>query len=241
MVAVEVHLLLRQHLMRSPFLAFTTGIVLLGAANAAGADPVSVNQIIQLQLTSVPRFGVGGPFLANLPGVTNDFLTFCLEYNEYFVPGENLRVGSITTAARNGGVGGSSGGADPISGTTAYLYTQFREGNGAFSNGALLQEAIWYLENEVTSASAAALYLIRLAHEQMDARGWDRDFLGGVQVLNLWRGANYGTRAQDMLTYTASVPEPASALLLALGALGAVAARRRRLLPANALGRVRNP
>jgi hypothetical protein len=33
-----------------------------------------------------------------------------------------------------------------------------------------------------------------------------------------------------MLTYTASVPEPTSLLLMALGAFGAVAARR-RLLP----------
>jgi hypothetical protein len=210
-------------------------LISIAFGGQAFADPVSTGSIIKLQLTDVDgdplqRFGGGGPFRADLAGTADDFLTFCLEVNEYFSPGENLKVGSITDSARNGGAGGATAGADPISGTTAYLYTQFRMGDADFSSGKLLQEAFWYLENEITSASQAALNLITLAQSEMAAIGWGADYLGGVQVLNLWRGTNYATRAQDMLTWdgTTSVPEPASVLLLGIGGIAASAVSRRR-------------
>ena len=215
--------------MRSSIAAFTVGIVLMGAGTAS-ADPVNAGDIMKLQLSSVPRFGVGGPFLADLTGTANDFLTFCLEYNEYFTPGENLLIKTISDEAREGGVAGRQVTGDPINGTTAYIYTQFREGNSDFSNGKVVQEAIWLLENEITGAGIQATALITKAQEQMLAIGWGLDYLGGVQVLNLWRGPNYGTRSQDMLTYT-SVPEPTVALLFGLATLGAAAARRRVQTP----------
>jgi hypothetical protein len=210
--------------MRSLIAAFAVGIVLMGAGTAS-ADPVSVGQIIKLQLPSDPRFQDGGPFLADLAGSTDDFLTFCLEYNEHFAPGENLLVKTISNEARAGGVSGSTGTGDPIDAATAYLYAQFRNGVTGFTNGALLQQTIWHIEGELAAASGTAAYNLAALAASLVA-GQEAYYLSQVQVLNLWRGPNYGTRAQDMLTYTA-VPEPASVLLLTLGALGAAAARRR--------------
>ena len=203
----------------------TSCAVLLGAcllvSVPAFADPIAAGDIVQLRLTnnngsSIARFSDGGPFRLDLPGTANDFLTFCLEIDEYFTPGENLRVGSISNQALNGGLNTDSG--DFISGTTAYIYSRFREGDDAFySNGVLLQEAIWYLENERGTASAAALNLISTAQSQMQMIGWGANYIGNVRVLNLYRGAGYTTYAQDMLTVTSSVPEPGMVLLMGLG------------------------
>jgi PEP-CTERM motif len=213
--------------MRSPIALIAIGIVLMGAGTAS-ADPISVGQIIKLQLPSVPRFEDGGPFVVDLAGTANDFLTFCLEYNEHFAPGEDLRVGSITNEAKAGGVSGSTGTGDPISATTAYLYANFRNGTTGYTNGALVQQAIWFLEGEISSVGVAAQLMIALAN--VSVLGKEAYYLSQVQVLNLYRGGpNFTTRAQDMLTYT-PVPEATSALLFGLGALGAMAARRRRQL-----------
>ena len=209
--------------------------VLLAVGGEAYADAVTEGSIIKLQLTDTSgsllnRFDDGGPFRADLVGTSNDFLTFCLEINEHFAPGENLRVVSITDEARAGGAGGAVGGADPISGTTAYMYTQFRLGDTDFSSGKLLQEAIWYQENEITSASQAALNLISLAQTEMLAINWGLSYLGGVQVMNLYRGADYSIRAQDMLTWDGrrTVPEPGTLGMLALGACLIAGGRRAR-------------
>jgi hypothetical protein len=196
----------------------------------AFADPIAAGDIIQLRLTNnngsnIVRFSDGGPFRLDVPGTANDFLTFCLEIDEYFTPGENLRVGSISNQALNGGLNTNSG--DFISGTTAYLYTRFREGATEYSNGALLQEAIWYLENERGTASSAAVGLINKAQGQMQAMGWGTNYIGNVRVLNLYRGAGYTTYAQDMLTVS-SVPEPGVVLMMGLGLGMALHARARR-------------
>jgi hypothetical protein len=212
--------------MRSPIAAitFTVGILLIGAGSAS-ADPVSVGQIIQLQLPSVPRFSNGGPFVADLPGVTNDFLTFCLEYNEHFVPGEDLMIRDISNEARSGGVSGSTGSGDPIGAATAFLYSKFRSGTAGYTNGALMQQAIWHLEGELAAAEGSAAYnLAMLAGSAVV--GHEAYYLSQVRVLNLYRGPDFSWRAQDMLTYT-PVPEPTSLLLLGLGMAGAAVVRRK--------------
>jgi hypothetical protein len=203
------------------------GILLGGNASA---DPIAAGDIVQLRLTTtdgsaLPRFSNGGPFRMDLPGTASDFLTFCLEADEYFTPGESLLVGAISTQAQAGGVNTDSG--DPISGTTAYLYSRFRAGDSDFVDGSLLQEAIWYLEGERTTRGAAAASLISLAQSEMAAIGWGADYLGNVRVANLYRGANYATFAQDMLV-TTSVPEPATLLLMGLGLLIGTRGRIRR-------------
>ena len=91
----------------------------------------------------------------------------------------------------------------------------------------MLQEAIWYLEGERTTRSAAAASIISLAQSEMAAIGWGTNYLGNVRVANLYRGANYATFAQDMLV-TTSVPEPATLLLMGIGLLIGTRGRIRR-------------
>ena len=93
------------------------------------------------------------------------FETFCLEKNEYFNYGQAYNV-VIGTAADAGGVAGQVGSTDPLDDRTAYLYYAFITGgltgydysNGLGqrqANGIALQNAIWFLENEVGTLDSA--------------------------------------------------------------------------------------
>jgi hypothetical protein len=196
------------------------GFVILAVlfASRADADPIAVGDIVSLHTTEsdgtteLARFGGGGAFRMDLAGAAADIIVFCLEVDEFFQVGEDLMVGGLTHQAVRGGANTNAG--DPIRGTTAFLYTQFRAGHAAYLNSQVIQEAIWFLEHETASASAAALALIALAGTDMASRGWTDADLGNVRVANLYRGANFDTFAQDMLVL---VPEPATLLLLGLG------------------------
>jgi len=171
------------------------------------------------------------------------FQTFCIEYNEYIsLPG--TYEATISDGAIAGGVGGGvdpDGGGplpstDLISKGTAYLYSQFATGGLSddgytYANGATraasavrLQEAFWYLEDEITlnAAQVAANTFLQLAFSTFgsatEAKA-NSNGLFGVRVLNL--GGN-----QDQLIM---VPDAGlTAVLLAFG-LGGVALMRRRL------------
>lgn len=220
---------------------------LLGA-QAVFAQFVSVGGTIRLNDGS--GSGPGGEFVATvLSGGSGTFETFCLEKNEYFSYGETLRVNSISSGAMNGGVSGGVGGSDPLDNRTAYLYTQFRSGSLSgydYGNASLragdanaLQNAIWFLEGEIstigsglsTTTQASQIAQAQNWVDEANAAGWTG--LGGVQVLNLYRGANFATHAQDQL-YITPVPEPETyvMLLAGLGLMGFVARRRQqRSLP----------
>jgi hypothetical protein len=168
------------------------------------------------------------------------FDTFCLEKNEYLSFSGNFVVGGLSRAARNGGLGGqdSSGVADPLDPRTAYLYQQFydqRLSNYQYENGDLrgasadqLQNAIWFLENELTGKSPTGKSL-GYAYDPTDmgiaaktlgndsqAYHWvfeaDEAVRGGthigdhVRVINLLD--SQGGRAQDLLAV--GTPEPSS-------------------------------
>lgn len=216
-------------------------LVGLFGAQAAFGQYVSVGGTIRLN--NGPGAGPGGEFIATvLSGGSGTFETFCLERNEYFSYGETLRVNNISSAASNGGVNHGPGGtstSDPLDARTAYLYTQFRAGtlsNYDYGNATLrpgdadaLQNAIWFLENEITSVSGQAQTWISEATSAVNSGSWSG--LGQVQVLNLFRGANFATHAQDQL-YITPVPEPETYMMLlaGLGLMGFVARRRQKAL-----------
>ena len=197
-------------------------------ATAAQAATIVVNQ-------GAYSFGNGGEFNATISGVgftplaltnSGSFETFCLEVPENFQPGATYNV-TIDLAADAGGNGGQVGSTDPLDERTAYLYSLFITGNLAGydyadslgqrkNNAGALQNAIWYLENEVgtlDSAEAIAYYNASLAGIGQG--------LGLVRVANLYDNA--GGKHQSQLI---AIPTPG--VLAGFVAAGVFASRRRR-------------
>jgi predicted heme/steroid binding protein len=192
--------------------------------------------------SSAYSWGNGGEFTAVTSGL-GTFQTFCIEYNEEFGPGNtyqyNQNSGAVAGGAGVDAIDSHTGLAmDNISIGTAYLYSQFRNGGlGTLtaSQAGQVQNAIWYLENEITLAQLSTMNGVDgTAYYNLAKSGTGttdttvfNDSLGayGVIALNLFDGA-YSTQVQNPngQSYNvnqdqlAIVPEPttmiAGALLL---------------------------
>jgi hypothetical protein len=166
--------------------------------------------------------GDGGEFSVTGPGYS--FLTFCVETNEYFNPGNSYYIGSITEGAD---YNGNPPNPVPLTPQVAYLYTQFMAGDlsgydyTSDTDAGLLQSAIWEWMGEVTADPTNPFY--NLAGTAVSSGAWSG--LGNVAILNLWADPEYTEAAQDQLTL---VPEPTSMLLIGTGLIGLAAAVRRR-------------
>lgn len=184
--------------------------------------------------------GSGGQFkidqatdFAGLFDSTGDsFQTFCVERNETISLGGTYEF-EISTSAINGGVGGPS--PDPLGSETAYLYTQFREGlldgivagysynDDASANA--LQDAIWYLEEELAlgSLGALALDLVDAANDAVTSGAWVG--IGRIRILRLFNVGPGGNK-QDQLTMI-PLPAPVGMAIVGLVGVGIAFSRRR--------------
>lgn len=175
------------------------------------------------------------------------FETFCMEHNE------NIPFGAASTYVLNDGaiMGGAGGGISPIvagkdllSVGTAWLYSQFAMGvltgydytylpvGGRYTSGTLLQEAIWYLEGEVTTLVGGSNPFVTdviAKYGTLVAAAADAGALNyGVAVLNL-----YGPRGEPLQDQLVFVPEASTMiagalLLLPLGASALRIVRKNR-------------
>ncbi len=186
------------------------------AASTARAGTVQIDK-------SPFSAGDGGAFQVTVLGgyageipPSCQFLTFCLEKNEGFDPGQCYAT-SIAVATDGWA------GQDPISPFTAFLYSNFRKGTlsnfdaKSLADHGMLQNAIWALEGEVDTPAAGVNEFYDLAI----CSGWND--LGDVRVLNVYfQNGNY---AQDQLTIV-PLPPAAWAGLATMG--GLIAVRRIR-------------
>lgn len=141
------------------------------------------------------------------------FRTFCLERQEHTA--NALFFAEINTKAIEGGVGPAG---DPLDVRTAYLYSEFLDGNltalgydyNSKASFDRLQNAIWYIEGQGSIYGMGdPLYasLINYAN----ATTWTD--IGGIRVLNMYFPT--GALAQDMLVRV--IPAPGAVVLASLG------------------------
>jgi len=185
--------------------------------------------------------GSGGEFAVTVTGSDNPLLpagttmqTFCLEYNEHIRYNRTYYV-EINTETLMGGVGG--GPNDPLDPRTAWLYNQFADktlagydfddiGVGRKITARSLQNAIWFIEEEIASIASDSLAqsFLTLANNS----DWYKDgIIGDVRVLNLWKNSDGTGYAQDQLFRLPAVPAPGAIMLGSVGTLGVGFLRRR--------------
>ena len=153
----------------------------------------------------------------------DSFDTLCLENNEYFIPG-NIYYATFSADAELGGSGGPK--PDPLDQDTAWLYRQLMTGAttiGGVSGFTItdVQNAAWFIEEEISSVTGKANELVAAAHSYSSSS----DLLK-VGVMNLWKNSDGAAPAQSYV-YPAHVPVPGAFLLGAMG-LGMVGWMKRR-------------
>jgi hypothetical protein len=178
--------------------------------------------------------GIGGDNGQSAP----NFLTFCVEENEYLGFGGQYYT-QIATSAMNGGLGGGS--PDPLDARTAKIYREFRSGGsfggiGTFSDGyntsdetSAIQYAIWNIEGELTLGNDA----ISLLAADIVAWAANNDgSIGNVRIMRLWdtyQNGVYSGNHQDLLTLVPLPPAAWAGLGTLTGVAGLGLLRRRKL------------
>jgi hypothetical protein len=204
----------------------------LGSGSGGAFKATIVSGLVGAKTGSIP----GGPTLN-----ANQFLTFCIERDEFLtLPGNGYDVNKSTSADR-GGVNANNG--DPISAATAWLFSNFTHGTltsvqgFAYDNagGDALQNAIWWLEQEITGDATGTSfeYLLKAATggateaAYLAARSVNNTD-ASVKVLNMFNGPGSDSAGynQDLLVV---VPEPSTYIAGGLALLPLLFGLRARL------------
>ena len=173
----------------------------------------------------------------NVAGTSGTFQTFCIEAGEdVSVPGTYEVM--LSDRAVLGGAG-ASGGGDPISRGTAYLYYQFAggtlsgydytPGTNRIDSADALQSTIWWLEEEIANPENVFSTLVLGEFGGAEVAKADNAGLYPVRAMNMYvlgHPGEPGYESQDMLTM---IPLPGAVLLGVLG-LSAAGVKLRRFV-----------
>ena len=177
-------------------------------------------------------------------GTKYSYLSFCLEFDESMNLKTNYTISSISNIAesRKNYPADKGGNRDPISNATKYLMNEYVFGDfsgwGINETGEslskLVQETIWYFENEIKSLSNTALvkYITEKMNIPMVDTDSDPSYMDWIKVVNL---KDNTTHIQSQLIATSSVPEPATLLLFGAGLAGVAGVVRRKRKSADVL------
>lgn len=196
------------------------------------------------QYNGAPLSNAGYASSTSNQGVTSSFQSFCLELGEYLYNNNAVSYVVNDEAVGGGGNTGTPGnqGGDRLSVGTSLLYALFASGNlpsydyanstipGRLASAALLQNAIWALEEETTPDPLGNFYFDAVSTVFGGVAGARANApvggIFGVYALNIYN--TDATAGQDLLYYTTgspttfnTVPDGGSTLaLLGLGLAG---------------------